>query len=50
MDSGAKVYLKSNPQKQGILQKKIIRNDRTFWYVKFDKQMTQYPESYPRHS
>lgn len=46
MDSGAKVYLKSNPQKQGILQKKIIRNDRTFWYVKFDKQMTQYPESY----
>ncbi len=46
MDINDKIYLKSNPQKIGILQKKVMKNDRTIWYVKFDKQITQYPESY----
>ena len=46
MDIEDKVYLKSNPNKTGILQRKIVKNDRTIWYVKFDKQITQYPESY----
>ena len=46
MKSGDNVYLKSNPNKIGILQKEIFKNDRVIWYVKFDKQITQYPESY----
>ena len=46
MDIEDKVYLKSNPNKTGILQRKIVKNDRTIWYVKFDKHITQYPESY----
>lgn len=46
MEIGDKVYLKNNQNKQGILQKKIVKNDRVFWYIKFDKQITQYPESY----
>ena len=46
MEINNKVFLKSNPQKIGILQKKTVKRDRIFWYVKFDKQITQYPESY----
>ena len=46
MEIGDKVHLRSNPLKQGTLLKKVIKNNRIFWSVNFDKQVTQYPESY----
>ena len=44
MEIGDKVHLRSNPLKQGTLLKKVIKNNRIFWSVNFDKQVTQYPK------
>ena len=47
MNVGDKVYLKSNPTKIGLLQRRLITNtNRVLWNVKFDTNITQYPESY----
>jgi SNF2 family DNA or RNA helicase len=46
MKENDKVYYTSNPQKVGILQNKIVRNNRTRWYVKFSDQVTLIPEEY----
>ena len=46
MDVGDRVCLKNNQGRKGSLLKKVVKKDRVFWSVKFDKQVTQYPESY----
>lgn len=46
MEIGDKVYVNNNQSKQGTLQKKVVKNDRVYWHIKFDKQITIYPESY----